>query len=141
LKPGGRFVVEVPDILFEGMRFDHKWHNGHLFGFDAVTLEAVAACAGLKKISIEVLPGNIYGVFEKAEGVSLDPSLLDGHFETALAQLHSGSNQYWSLPETYLKFPRRIFKQTREKLVSSKLSEPRAILDHLYGSESTGLMS
>lgn len=141
LKPGGKFVIEVPDILFEGMRFDHKWHDGHLFGFDEVTLEAVAACAGLKKNSIQVLPGNIYGVFEKADGVTLDESLLEGHFEQARKKLNSATNQYWSLPETYLKFPRRLMKRTREKLVSSSLSEPRAILDHLYASQPTELSS
>lgn len=137
LKPGGKFVIEVPDILFSGMRFDHKWHDGHLFGFDHVTLEAVAACAGLRKLSIQVLPGNIYGVFEKAEGVLLDPSLTEGHAEKALAELRSGSKRYWTLPDTYLKVPRRLVQRTREKLVSSRLSEPRAILDHLYGSRAS----
>ena len=48
LKPDGLFVIEVPDILFPGMRIDHKWHDGHLYGFDWLTLEAVAAKAGLK---------------------------------------------------------------------------------------------
>ncbi len=137
LKPGGKFVIEVPDILFGGMRIDHKWHDGHLFGFDEVTLEAVAACAGLKKVSIQVLPGNVYGVFEKADGVLLDPALIEGHAEKALAKLRAGSDRYWFLPNTYLKVPRRLVQRTREKLVSSKLSEPRAILDHLYGSRSS----
>lgn len=133
LKPGGRFVIEVPDILFPGMRFDHKWHDGHLFGFDEVTLEAVATSAGLRKVFVDVLPGNIYGVFEKVEGVTMDPRLIEGHAGTALAKLESGAGRYWSLPDTYLKVPRRLVQQSREKVVSSRLGSPRAILDHLYG--------
>lgn len=132
LKPGGKFVIEVPDILFSGMRFDHKWHDGHLFGFDDVTLEAVAACAGLKKVSVSVLPGNIYGVFEKAEGVEMEPSLIEGHAAVALQKLQSATAGYWTLPDTYLKVPRRLVQRSREKLVSSRLAKPRAILDHLY---------
>jgi SAM-dependent methyltransferase len=133
LKPGGKFVIEVPDILFPGMRFDHKWHDGHLFGFDEVTLEAVAACAGLKKVFVNVLPGNIYGVFEKTPGVELNPGLIEGHAESALERLTSATDRYWTLPDTYLKVPRRLVQRSREKMISSRLAEPRAILDHLYG--------
>lgn len=134
LKPGGRFVIEVPDILFAGMRFDHKWHDGHLFGFDAATLEAVAAMAGLRKVSVEVLPGNIYGIFEKAEPVDWTPDRLEGHAEKALRELRAATARYWKLPDTYLKVPRRLVQRSREKVTASRLSEPRAILDHLYNS-------
>lgn len=135
LKPGGKFVIEVPDILFAGMRFDHKWHDGHLFGFDVLTLEAVAASAGLRTLSVDVLPGNIYGIFEKGEGPAADVPDMTGHAENALAELRSGSNRYWSLPETYLKVPKRLVSRAREKIVSGRLDQPKAILDHLYRRE------
>ncbi|MEM9017500.1 MAG: class I SAM-dependent methyltransferase [Verrucomicrobiota bacterium] len=133
LRPGGRFVIEVPDILFPGMRFDHKWHDGHLFGFDALTLEAVAASAGLRKLSIDVLPGNLFGVFEKAEGVTPDPRICEGHFDEALRLLEKGTSRYWRLPRTYTKIPRRLRKRAREKWQASRFGNPRAILDYLYG--------
>lgn len=132
LKPGGRFLIEVPDILFPGMRLDHKWHNGHLFGFDALTLEAVAAKAGLKKVSLEVLPGNLFGVFEKTGEETLEWPDLSGHFEDAKAALLAGQASYWSLLDTYLKVPRRLVNRLGEKWSSSLASSPRAILDSVF---------
>ena len=31
LKPDGKLVIEVPNILYPDMAFSHKWHPGHLF--------------------------------------------------------------------------------------------------------------
>lgn len=132
LKTGGRFLIEVPDILFPGMRFDHKWHEGHLFGFDALTLEAVAAKAGLKKVSLSVLPGNLFGVFEKSGEESLELPDLSGHAAVAKAALLAGQARYWSLPDTYLKVPRRLVKRLGEKWSSSLERGPRAILDSVF---------
>ncbi|MDF1824376.1 MAG: class I SAM-dependent methyltransferase [Verrucomicrobiales bacterium] len=130
LKVGGRFWIEVPDILFGGMRFDHKWHDGHLFGFDALTLEAVAAKAGLKKVSLDVLPGNLFGVFEKVEGEVEVPS-LDGHCGESRAALNAATDGYWKRLDNYTKVPRRLVERSRELRVSKSIGEPRAILDHL----------
>lgn len=132
LKPGGRFMIEVPDILFPGMHFAHKWHDGHLFGFDAVTLEAVAARAGLRKVSLEVMPGNLFGVFEKVEEEVPVPDSVATNYANAEKALKKGQESYWFLPDTYLKVPRRLRKRAKEKQVSSSLQEPRKILDYLF---------
>jgi SAM-dependent methyltransferase len=132
LKPGGLFLIEVPDILFPGMRFDHKWHEGHLFGFDALTLEAVAAKAGLRKRFLTVLPGNLFGVFEKSGEETLPVPDLSGHAEAARTALEQGRDRYWTLSETYTKVPRRLVKRIAEKWVSSREKSPRAILDRVY---------
>ena len=131
LKPDGLFVIEVPDILFPGMRIDHKWHDGHLYGFDWLTLEAVAAKAGLKKLSLDVNPGNLYGVFQKVEEEVAVPN-LEGHFEEAKKRLFGGRDSYWSLPDTYLKVPKRLVYRTSEYLIAKKLDQPRTILDSIY---------
>ena len=134
LKPGGLFVIEVPDILFPGMRFAHKWHDGHLYGFDGLTFEAIAARAGLRKVSLDVNPGNLYGVFQKvAEEVEV-PS-LEGHFEEARGRLFEGKSSYWALPDTYLKVPKRLAHRVREYQTANMLDQPRAILDAAYGEE------
>jgi len=133
LKPGGLFLIEVPDILFPGMRFDHKWHEGHLFGFDALTLEAVAAKAGLRKRFLTVLPGNLFGVFERSGEETLPVPELSGHAEAARAALAQGRDRYWTLSGTYTKVPRRLVKRIAEKWVSSREASPRAILDRVYG--------
>lgn len=132
LKPGGRFLIEVPDILFAGMRFDHKWHEGHLYGFDSLTLEAVAAKAGLKKIDLKVLPGNLFGVFEKTGEESLALPDLEHHFEEVKARLRKGQVSYWSRPNTYLKMPRRLVERLAEKYSSGLAKDPRAILDSVF---------
>jgi SAM-dependent methyltransferase len=134
LKPGGRFLIEVPDILFPGMHFNHKWHDGHLYGFDELTLEAVAAKAGLRKVSLQVLPGNLFGVFEKSDEDLSVPASIEGHYPDARRRLFEGRAKYWTLPNTYLKVPRRLRKRVEEKRVSSSLREPRAILDHHFDS-------
>ncbi|MBP83686.1 MAG: hypothetical protein CMO61_07540 [Verrucomicrobiales bacterium] len=131
LKPGGLFVIEVPDILFSGMRFAHKWHDGHLYGFDELTFEAVAARAGLKKISLDVNPGNLYGVFQKVVKDVEVPS-LEGHFDEARRQLLGGKSSYWAHPETYLKVPKRLVQRIYEYQTANKLDQPRAILDAVY---------
>lgn len=132
LKPGGRFIIEVPDILFPGMHFDHKWHEGHLFGFDALTLEAVAASAGLKKVKLEVIPGNLYGVFEKSTDGPVPLPDLSGHFEAAKAALQSGRSSYWTMPGTYTRLPGRLINRISEKWVSERADSPRAVLDLAY---------
>lgn len=132
LKTGGLFLIEVPDILFPGMHFDHKWHEGHLFGYDALTLEAVAAKAGLKARFVEVLPGNLFGVFEKSGDESLAGPDLAGHAESARAKLQEGRARYWTLSETYTKVPKRLVKRLEEKWISSREKGPRAILDRVY---------
>lgn len=131
LKPGGQFLIEVPDILYGGMRFDHKWHEGHLYGFDRHTLEAVAARAGLRARSIEVLPGNLFGIFEKSENPVEVPDLEKNAEKSCLA-LEQGRQSYWSRGETFTKVPRRLAKRIAEKWVSSRESSPRAILDRVY---------
>ena len=66
LKPGGYFVIEVPNILYPDMAFSHKWHPGHLFSFSAQTLELLMKKAGFKTLSCEPVNdgGNLWGVFK-----------------------------------------------------------------------------
>lgn len=138
LKTGGLFLIEVPDILFPGMHFDHKWHAGHLFGFDALTLEAVAAKAGLRKRFVRVMPGNLYGVFEKSGEDSVPGPDLAGHFEQAKEAILGGRRRYWTMPGTYTKVPRRLGDRVREKWIASREGSPRAILDRLYRGATAG---
>lgn len=132
LKTGGIFLIEVPDILFPGMRFANKWHDGHLFGFDALTLEAVAARAGLKKRFITVLPGNIFGVFEKCGQTELPVPSLHHHHHRVRAEIATGKTGYWTLPETWSKVPRRLVQRISEYRASNRASAPGVILDRLY---------
>ena len=130
LKVGGKFVIEVPDILFAGMHFDHKWHDGHLSGFDLITLEAVAAKAGLKLNKMLRLPGNLYGVFEKTGKPEIQGPSLENHFEDAQSELFDGKRKYWLMPRTYTKIVTRLPQRLGEKMRAKRLKSPRKILDN-----------
>ncbi|MDP4584201.1 MAG: hypothetical protein NWT04_09805 [Verrucomicrobiales bacterium] len=57
---------------------------------------------------------------------------MSGHFEEAKTALLAGQAGYWSLPETYLKVPRRLVNRLAEKWSSSLKSGPKAILDSVF---------
>ncbi len=129
LKIGGKFIIEVPDILFAGMHFDHKWHDGHLFGFDTLTLEAVSAKAGLKLVKMTRMPGNLYGIFEKTGAPEIEGPSLDGHYEKARAELIGGKAKYWTMPLTYTKLFTRLPTRIGEYISVARNKTPRKILD------------
>lgn len=143
LKPGGIFLIEVPDILYPGMRFPHKWHDGHLHGFSAKTLEAVAAKAGLRARTVDVKPGNLFGIFEKPQdGTGVPLPDLEGHCEEALARLLEGKKRYWRHASTYTKTGRRLRKAVGEGLLSLRYGKgggsiggAKEMLDAVYGVE------
>lgn len=136
LKDGGHFAIEVPDILYAGMHFDHKWHDGHLFGFDIKTLEGVANSAGLHTVKLERQGGNLFGIFQKRESEEVKPVDLTGHYEEALAEMNAGRAKYWSFPTTYLKPFQKMARSISEKTAVSSKSAGREILDSLYGKAS-----
>ncbi|MDF1816862.1 MAG: class I SAM-dependent methyltransferase, partial [Verrucomicrobiales bacterium] len=136
LKDGGYFAIEVPDILYAGMHFDHKWHDGHLFGFDLKTLEGVVNSAGLHTVTLEKEGGNLFGVFQKRSSEQVEVPDLSGHCEEALAEMKEGRAKYWSYPETYIKPFKKIARSMKEKASVSSKEAGREILDSLYGKAS-----
>lgn len=133
LKDGGHFAIEVPDILYPGMHFDHKWHDGHLFGFDLKTLEGVVAEAGLHTVVLEKEGGNLFGVFQKREGERVKKPDLTGHFDEAQAELETGQRTYWHDSSTYFKVFGKLGRSIEEKRAVAGNSGAREILDNLYG--------
>ena len=69
LKPDGKLVIEVPNILYPDMSFTHKWHPGHLFSFTDQTLSMLLEKSGFKVISCHPIEdrGNLWGIFELAK--------------------------------------------------------------------------
>ena len=132
LRDEAYFAIEVPDILYAGMHFDHKWHDGHLFGFDVATLEAVAAKAGLHTVTLERDGGNLFGIFQKREAEETKVPNLSNHCEMAKQELERGRTQYWTMPHTYLKPLRKLQRTVSEKRAVSASSRGREILDSLY---------
>lgn len=132
LKEGGYFAIEVPDILYSGMHFDHKWHDGHLFGFDLKTLEGVVAAAGLHTVKLHRQGGNLFGIFQKRQGEEVKRPDLSNHFEEAIGELEEGRGKYWSYPNTYFKVFNKMGRALREKRAVSSKGAGKEILDSLY---------
>jgi hypothetical protein len=134
LKPSGKFVIEVPNILYSDMAFSRKWHPGHLFSYTENTLPLLMMKAGLETISCSPLGhgGNLWGVFQKRGG---QPNYCSGStdFDPSddLRALRRGARSYYLNPKNYLKFIPKTLKQLREK-TASRLRSGIEILDELY---------
>ncbi len=133
LREDGLFAIEVPDILYPGMHFAHKWHDGHLYGFDRLTLEGVAARAGLHTVRLERQGGNLFGVFRKSDEAAPPVPDLSAHAEEALTRLAAGRTSYWWRPGTYLKPLSKMTRAVSERRAVAKASRGKEILDALYG--------
>ena len=133
LKPGGYFVIEVPNILYPNMAFSHKWHPGHLFSFSAKTLSMLMQKAGFKTISCAPIcdGGNLWGVFQFDSLSDLQNSPSSMSATAAYKELSRGRILYHFYFWNYLKFISKGFGQIVEKIGAGG-KNGRAILDHIY---------
>ena len=136
LSDEGVFVIEVPNILYRGMRFAHKWHRGHLSGFSARTLEATALRAGLHPLVCGEIGdgGNLFGVFRKGDPLSEDAIVqrLDGA-EQELSRLASNSDaDYFGRSSTWLKLGPKLLSQLEERRTAQTFKTPVEILEAVY---------
>jgi 2-polyprenyl-3-methyl-5-hydroxy-6-metoxy-1,4-benzoquinol methylase len=133
----GVFVIEVPNILYRGMKFSHKWHKGHLNGFTAESLRLTAAAAGLEAIECGEIGdgGNLFGVFRKALPMAPEQMKkeLVGAAERTLSAIAANSDSdYFSRWDTWSKIPRKLFSQIEERGTAPKGLEAAAILKAVY---------
>jgi 2-polyprenyl-3-methyl-5-hydroxy-6-metoxy-1,4-benzoquinol methylase len=133
LKPGGYFVIEVPNILYPDMAFSHKWHPGHLFSFSAQTLSLLMQKAGFKTISCSPIGdgGNLWGVFQFDHSSSPENLSLSISFATVLDELFKCRILYHLHFWNYLKFFPKLLRQIIEK-ISSGGKSGREILTQIY---------
>ncbi|MBL6763596.1 MAG: class I SAM-dependent methyltransferase [Verrucomicrobiae bacterium] len=102
LRPGGHFVVEVPNIQAPGSRLSHFFHVAHHFNFSPRTLQRLGMKTGFKINRIEELDGDLervrlLGVFENHPKVELDVPhrfIRDDAGERAIA-LQKYDQWYW----------------------------------------------
>lgn len=137
LDQNGILVIEVPNILYRGMRFPHKWHKGHLNGFTTQSLKLTAAAAGLKAIECgEIGDGeNLFGVFRRALPLTLEQikKELFGSAERSLAEIHANTNlDYFLRWHTWAKIPKKLFTQIEERFTAPKRLESTTILKRVY---------
>ena len=136
LSPEGLFAIEVPNILFRGMKFSHKWHRGHLSGFSLKTLKATAARAGLHPVLCEETGhgGKLFGLFKKGSPTPVEALLQSfGGCEPELEQLRLNSSaDYFLRPSTWLKLGPKLLQQVEERLTASRLTDPAELLRWVY---------
>lgn len=132
LKPDGHFVIEVPNILYRDMSFNHKWHPGHLFSYTAETLPLLMRTVGFDTVRCSVLGdgGNLWGEFVKTNSVTAEHKLRVNPVET-LSRLRRDRFLYYCRMRNFLKFIPKILRQIHEK-IKSRNKNGRSILDKLY---------
>ena len=135
LKPGGKLVIEVPNILYPNMAFSHKWHPGHLFSFSDKTLSLLLGQAGFRTISCSPVGdgGNLWGVFEKSVGLeeSSLPSCENNRADEILKTLEKQRFQYYCNVTNLVKFFGKIPSMISEQ-VNTRGFSGKEILDRLY---------
>lgn len=131
LKPDGKLVIEVPNILYPDMAFSHKWHPGHLFSFTNQTLSMLLEKSGFRVISCNPIGdrGNLWGIFEVAKrgGPKVQPSLALQNFD----ELMKGRRKYFLNFQNYYKFIPKMLNQLVEKKATNAITG-KDILDELY---------
>jgi SAM-dependent methyltransferase len=135
LKPEGKLVIEVPNILYPNMAFSHKWHPGHLFSFTDQSLSLLLEKAGFSSISCTPIGdgGNLWGVFEISEG-GHSKHLIENQRSLCVSNLHElekGKIVYKLNIKNYLKFIPKLLNQLVEKKFANAKSG-KEILDQLY---------
>jgi 2-polyprenyl-3-methyl-5-hydroxy-6-metoxy-1,4-benzoquinol methylase len=132
----GIFVIEVPNILYRGMRFQHKWHVAHLNGFARRTLEATALRAGLHPVSCAEVGdgGNLMGVFRKGEKMSAEAvsQRLEGAGPELEGLAANSDADYFSRPSTWWKVMPKMVSQIEERWRASRFSHPSEILNSVF---------
>lgn len=128
LKVGGIVLLEVPNVESVDCRFSQKWHPGHLFHFNLVTMAALANLCGLKPLVLATCAGRNHT--EAMLHKSADPPPLDwepivaGNFEQTWQLLRNQAERGWldnwhkRLDRTRSKFARSVGEWL------SALSEP-----------------
>ena len=102
LKPGGTFVVEVPNIAAPGSRLSHFFHVAHHYNFSPRTLQRLGMKTGFKVNRIDELNGDLertrlFGIFKKEDAQQPDISerfIRDDPTERMEA-LHRYDQWYW----------------------------------------------
>lgn len=137
LRPGGRLVVEVPNL--EGPRRSRcsTFHEAHLYNFNEVTLEAMGARAGFDRISMTPSPdgGNLLAVFAPGEvrsAQTLLAGLRDNPQRVERSVLGHSAWQHWLSARPYRRLLQHCWRPVAERAALLREVPARQRLDALY---------
>ena len=123
----------MPNVTYKRGFPTAKWHIGHLYNFNRMTLAAAAVKAGMDVVDVKEMGhgGHLFGVF-----TNTDPSeccSLEGNFETVFHSL----NTHKMLPHLLSHHPytrpiRKAMESIAEKWAIRNFRSGRELLDKLY---------
>jgi 2-polyprenyl-3-methyl-5-hydroxy-6-metoxy-1,4-benzoquinol methylase len=138
LRPGGKLVVEVPNVEATCQSPRSSFHEAHLFNFNTLTLEAMAARSGLHRVIVDLTEdgGNIMAVFVRSgraiEAVARLPVMERNHDRVAgVVARHTALRHYLS-PRPYVRFAERVGRMLDEWRDTRTPMSARQRLDALY---------
>lgn len=140
LRAGGLLVLEVPNVEAVCQSPGSSFHDAHLYGFNAASLQRLAAAAGLEPVSCEVSGdgGNLTLMLRPATpaqaaahaGASL---AVPGNHDrvVAIVRAHTAVSHVLS-PHPWRRAGRKLLRLGGERLATWGQPSDRARLDALY---------
>jgi len=135
LKKNGLIIVEVPNLEARVSAPLQKFHFAHLYHFNLVTLEAVGAKAGLKRVASDMSGdgGNIEIIFTPAARIGAVD--LTGNFENILRIIHSHKPlRHYMSKNPYIRPLKKLAGRIEEYKNTRNCSGGKDILNFLYQS-------
>ncbi len=135
LAPDGLLVVEVPNVEATCQSPRSSFHEAHLFNFNTVTLEAMAARLGLqaRAITLSADGGNITAVFQ-ANPAATDRHLpLEGNHARVARTVSRHTNfAHYLTMHPYRRIADRLTRAAAEWFTTRRPMSGRERLDQLY---------
>ncbi len=134
LRPGGHFLVEVPNVEGICQWPRSRFHRAHLYNFNPATLEMTGRKAGYDVVSTFVSDdgGNVAVLFKKSDSVVPVSGEIPGNYERVrdIVKGHTAlSHAFSRFP--YLRPFRKIAQRLDERSAISRETSPKAILEGL----------
>lgn len=135
LREGGRLHVEVPNVESRCIWPSSRFHQAHLYNFNAATLAQAGRRAGLEVVTTFTSQdgGNVTAIFEKPElPMEAAPTPLPGNAHHILRILRS----HTALAHAFTAHPytrpiQKLRRQWDERRTIARFTDGRTLLQHL----------
>jgi 2-polyprenyl-3-methyl-5-hydroxy-6-metoxy-1,4-benzoquinol methylase len=144
LKPGGKLLLEVPNIEATYHSPNKVFHVGHLYWYNPNTIKAMAASAGLRALQTTLKTGtkHIFIVFTKPDEPRGDntentneplQACLNGNSTHVSRILEQRSIlKHYLTVKPYIRFTKKMLQYAKENLNASGSKDPKSICDSTY---------
>lgn len=135
LRVGGQLYIEVPNVESRCIWPSSRFHQAHLYNFNAATLAQAGRRAGLRVVKTFTSEdgGNVTAIFEKpALPDDAAPAALPGNAE----QISRILNGHTALVHTFTAHPylrplRKLRRQREERQAVARFKDGKTLLQHL----------